>query len=85
MALERGDTVWIPCEVTQRVFPDERNVRIDLPDGHWDGVVDVRQLREDVLHGRTAICATVVETSTRELKARLPGQTTRRQFIDIPV
>ena len=55
MPLERGDVVWIPCEVTRRVFPDERNVRIDLPDGHWDGVVDVRQLREEVSDGRTAI------------------------------
>jgi len=84
MTLERGDIVWIPCEVTRGVFPDERNVRIKSPTGDWAGFVDVRQLRDEILDGRTAIRATIVDASCDELSARLPGQTTRRQYLTVP-
>lgn len=84
MTLERGDMVWIPCEVTHGVFPDERHVSIDSPTGRWAGVVDVRQLRDEIADGRTAIRATIVEGMHGELSARLPGQTTRRQYLTVP-
>jgi hypothetical protein len=83
MTHEFGDTVWIPCEVTHGVFPDERKVRIDSPSGRWVGSVDVTQLREHVLDGQTAIRATIVETALGEFAARLPGQTKRRQYLRV--
>jgi hypothetical protein len=83
MTLERGDMVWIPCEVTRGVFPDERNVRIQSPAGDWTGFVDVRQLRDEIADGRTAIRATLVEGARGELSARLPGQTSRRQYLSV--
>ena len=81
MTLERGDMVWIPCDVTRGVFPDQRNVSIESPSGHWSGFVDVRQLRDEILDGRTAIRATIVESSSGKLSARLPGQTSCRQYL----
>ena len=81
MTLARGDSVWIPCDVTHSVFPDERNVSIACEAGRWAGYVDVRHLRDAILDGRTAIRATVVEASRDEISARLPGQTTRHQYL----
>jgi hypothetical protein len=83
MTLEFGDTVWIPCSVTHGVFPDERRIIIDSPGGRWAGFVDVGQLRDAIADGRTAIRATVVETEHGEFAARLPGQTTRRQYLTL--
>ena len=83
MTLESGDMVWIPCDVTRGVFPDERNVSIQSPSGRWTGFVDVRQLRDEILDGRTAIRATIVDASPGELSARLPGQTSRRQYLTV--
>jgi hypothetical protein len=82
MTLQRGDMVWIPCEVERGVFPDERYVRIDGPSGRWAGVVDVRQLRDEIVSGRTAIRATIVEGAPGgRLAARLPGQTMPRHYL----
>ena len=83
MTLERGDMVWIPCDVTRGVFPDQRNVSIQSPSGHWSGFVDVRQLRDEILDGKTAIRATIIESSYGTLSARLPGQTSRRQYLTV--
>jgi hypothetical protein len=81
MTLELGDTVWIPCEVTHGVFPDERHVSVKSPAGHWVGFVDVKQLRDEITDGPTAIRATVVQAAHGEFAARLPGQTTHRQYL----
>jgi hypothetical protein len=83
MTLERGDMVWIPCEVMRAVFPDERRVNIESPAGHWSGVVDVRQLRDEIADGPTAIRATIVEGVHGAFSARLPGQTNRRQYLTV--
>jgi hypothetical protein len=83
MTLEIGNTVWIPCDVTVGVFPDERNVSIELPAGRWVGFVDVKQLRDAIPRGRTAIRATVVKAAHGEFAARLPGQTTHHQYLTI--
>lgn len=80
MTLQAGDTVWIPCEVTRSVFPDERNISIESITGAWIGFVDVRHLREGVLSGRTAVRATIVAASNEEFSARLPGQTGQRDY-----
>jgi hypothetical protein len=81
MTLALGDSVWIPCDVTHGVFPDERNVSIASADGRWVGYVDVRHLKDEILDGRTAIRAMIVESSRDEISARLPGQTTRHQYL----
>jgi len=83
MTLERGDMVWIPCDVTRGVFPDERNVSIESPVGRWTGRVDIRQLRDEIADGRTAIRATIVESSQGACSARLPGQTRRREYLRV--
>ena len=84
MTQERDDLVWIPCEVTRGVFPDERHVTIDSSAGHWAGVVDVRLLRDEIQDGRTAVRATVVEAAPGHFSARLPGQTSRREYLTVP-
>jgi len=81
MTLKLGDSVWIPCDVTPGVFPDERNVSIAVAAGVWSGWVDVGQLREAVSDGPTAIRATIVGGAHGKLFARLPGQTTQRQYV----
>ena len=84
MAPEPGDTVWIPCEVRGSAFADERKVSIESPAGRWAGIVDVRQLRDEIVDGTTAIRATIVGTSHGQLAARLPGQTRRREYLTVP-
>ena len=83
MTMGPGDTVWIPCEVTSSAFADERKVSIELPVGHWAGFVAVKQLRDEIVDGRTAVRATIVRAPDGELAARLPGQTSRRQYVPI--
>jgi hypothetical protein len=83
MTLERGDLVWIPCEVKHGVFPDERNVRIESAAGDWTGVVNVQQLRDEITDGRTAIRATIIQDVKGEFAARLPGQISRRQYLAV--
>jgi hypothetical protein len=81
MTLSIGDSVWIPCDVTHGVFPDERNVSIAWEAGRWVGYVDVRHLRDEIMDGRTAIRATVMKASHDEISARLPGQMTHHQYL----
>jgi hypothetical protein len=83
MAPEPGDTVWIPCEVRGSTFADERRVSIDSPVGRWAGIVDVRQLRDEIVDGATAIRATIVGTAHGKLAARLPGQTRHREYLTV--
>jgi len=81
MSVEPGTKVWIPCDVRRSVFPDERLVRLESPTGAWDGIVDVRQLRDEIEEGRTSIAATVIESSAGRVSARLPGQTRRNTYL----
>ena len=83
MALEPGDTVWIPCNVKHGAFPDERNVSVDSSSGRFEGFVDVKQLRDEIEDGRTAIRATIVGVAPGAMKARLPGQTARHQYLTV--
>lgn len=83
MALRPGDTVWIPCDVTHSVFSDERNVSVESSCGRFTGFVDVKQLRDDIVDGRTAIRATIVGATAGRLEARLPGQTMRHQYLTL--
>jgi hypothetical protein len=81
MTLHDGDSVWIPCDVTGGIFPDERNVTIEIPGSRWAGFVDVKLLRDAIETGRTAVRATIVEKSQTQVFAQLPGQVTRKQLI----
>jgi hypothetical protein len=84
MTLEPGAKVWIPCDVRPSVFPDERLVRIESATESWDGFLDVRQLRDQIEEGRTAVAATVVEASHGRVSVQLPGQVTRGPFMSGP-
>jgi hypothetical protein len=84
MTLQAGALVWIPCEVVRGAFPDERNVRVDAPDGPWAGFVDAKLLRDDITTGRTAVRATIVAVSERTVSARLPGQTPHSGHLTCP-
>jgi len=81
MSLEAGAKVWVPCEVRQGVFQDERLVRFEFLTECWDGFIDVRQLREQIEEGRTAVAATVVEASQGRVSVRLPGQVHRERYL----
>ena len=83
MPMGLGDTVWIPCEVTSSTFADERRVSIELPAGHWAGFVDVTQLRDEIMNGQTAVRATIVRDARGKFAARLPGQTSHRQYVPV--
>jgi hypothetical protein len=85
MTLEPGTRVWIRCEVKLGLFPDERTIQLESPGGHWEGVVDVRQLRDEIAEGPTAVLATVVESSETGTAARLPGQARRGRYFTAPV
>ena len=84
MTLQDGDSVWIPCDVTGGIFPDERNVTIETPGSRWAGFVDVKLLRDAIETGKTAIRATIVEKSQTQVFAQLPGQITREQYVAVP-
>jgi len=84
MTLEPGTKVWIRCEVKRGLFPDERTVHLDSPSGHWEGVVDVRQLRDEISEGKTAVLATIVGGSEDDLAARLPGQARHHDYFSAP-
>ena len=85
MTLEPGTRVWIRCEVKLGPFPDERTIHVDSPSGHWEGVVDVRQLRDEIAEGPTAVLATIVESSEIGTAARLPGQSRRGPYFTAPL
>ena len=84
MTLEPGASVWIPCEVVQGPFSDERNVQVGSPEGQWAGFVSSAFLRDDILAGSTAVRATIVEVNDRSVSARLPGQTAHAGYFKCP-
>jgi hypothetical protein len=83
MTLRSGDTVWIPCDVKRSVFPDVRHINIESPYGRWAGFVDVRQLRDEIAEGTTAVRATIVRAAHGTYAARLPGQTMHHQYLTL--
>jgi hypothetical protein len=84
MTIETGAKVWIPCEVKRTAFPDVRLVKIESPTGCWDGFLDVRQLREQIDEGKTAVVATVVASSQGRVSIQLPGQVARHGYLTAP-
>jgi hypothetical protein len=84
MKIEPGSRVWIPCRVKRGEFPDERVVHVGNDAAEWDGFVHVRQLRDPIEEGETAVAATVVEATDQAVSARLPGQVKRRHFFSAP-
>jgi len=84
MTLQAGEHVWIPCEVVQGPFSDERQVWVDAPDGKWVGYVSPHLLRENVLAGKSEIAATIVAADERTVSARLPGQTPHIRCLTCP-
>ncbi len=84
MPLQAGAFVWIPCSVLRSPFADERYIWLESPDGPWSGYVNPQFLRDDIAEGRTAIRATVVAVSEREISARLPGHTLRTRLFRSP-
>jgi hypothetical protein len=85
MTLRAGAHAWIPCRVARGLFPDDRNVWVDSPDGPWSGVVDLGLLREDIPGGETAVRVTIVGVTERGVSALLPGQTPRSRHLVCPV
>lgn len=81
MTLQAGECVWIPCEVASGPFPDERKVKVESPVGCWIGFVDPKLLRDDVIEGRTALRATIIEAGDLAISARLPGQTLHSGYL----
>ncbi|HKQ62840.1 MAG TPA: hypothetical protein VJS92_16225 [Candidatus Polarisedimenticolaceae bacterium] len=66
------------------VLPDERIVEVRILADTWGGFVHVRQLRDQIEEGRTAIAATVVEASDGRVSVRLPGQANQRSYPVVP-
>jgi hypothetical protein len=77
MPLRVGSHAWIPCEVLPGPFPDERLIRVEVPDGVCSGYVDPLMLRDDIAQGRTAVRATILDVNQSVVAAGLPGQTRR--------
>lgn len=44
----KGESVWVPCEVTDGMFPNERHIRITLPgEFEIEGFVPDQDVSED--------------------------------------
>ncbi len=85
MVLLAGVQVWLPCDVLPGPFADERNVRLLAPEADWVGHVYSEYLRDDVVAGRSALRATVVELGGSRVSVRLPGQTDRDSHLVCPL
>jgi len=75
--IAKGNRVWIPCEVKDGPFSDERVVRAG------DALVFVRtaHLRDPITEGETYVCALITDVRGDKFVAELPGQAiTSKQF-----
>jgi hypothetical protein len=85
MVLSAGVQLWLPCEVMPGPFSDERIVRLRAPGGSWSGHVYSEHLHDDVVEGRSALRATVVELRESGASVRLPGQTDPGSHLNCPL
>lgn len=76
--LQRGDVVWLECEVKPGPFSDERMIRIGggtLPPEHqWLGFVPADRLEDPTAtSGKTRVQAKVLEVEDNSVSFRVPG------------
>lgn len=68
-----GDSIWIPCEVKEGNFSNERFVHIPFSSGSWDGFVDVTALMDAPETGETYVLGSIMEIIESEILATVPG------------
>lgn len=73
MKLKVGDRIWLPCEVKQGPFSNERLVRIQLPSEPWIGFVDTSALKDPVEKGPTYVLAVIVAIEKDSISALVQG------------
>jgi len=74
MVVKKGARVWIPCQVKEGPFPDERVVRVHSALGDSLAFVRTNFLKDPILAGDTFVCAIVVDVRGDKFIAELPGQ-----------
>jgi hypothetical protein len=57
MKIEKGSTVWLPCEIRPGPFSSERRVLVRTAYDEWFGFVDISDLREDKNLVRATVAA----------------------------
>lgn len=72
--LKKGAHIWIPCEVKEGPFPDERLVRVRSDLGDSLAFVRTEFLKEPISEGQTFVRALVVDVHGEKFIAELPGQ-----------
>jgi hypothetical protein len=74
MTLNRGNRIWIPCQVKRGPFSDERVVRVESSIGQSLTFVRTNYLKEPIAEGETFVCAVIIEVRGDRFVARIPGQ-----------
>lgn len=79
--LKKGKLVWIPCQVKEGPFSDERVVRVQSDLGDVVAFVRTVHLKESITEGETYVRAIVTEVHQDTFVAELPGQAlTSKEF-----
>lgn len=74
MSIRKGTRIWIPCEVKEGPFPDERVVRVHSARGDSLAFVRTAYLKDLIVEGDTFVRAVVVDVRGDKFIAELPGQ-----------
>ncbi len=74
MTMRIGARIWIPCEVKEGPFSDERIVRVQSGLGESLAFVRVEHLQEPILKGSTFVRAVVTAVQADKFIAQLPGR-----------
>lgn len=72
--ISKGNQVWIPCEVKDGPFSDERIVRVQSTLGEALVFVRTAYLREPIIEGETCVRALVTEVRGDKFMAQIPGR-----------
>ena len=70
--IKKGMVIWIPCEVKNGPFPNERRVYVQLGQSEWFGFVDLSHLKEE--HGQQFVRTIVLAVRPSEVVLGIRGQ-----------
>ena len=82
MTLNKGAKMWIPCEVAQGPFSDERAVHVQADGKEWSGFVNVKWLKNRVERGSDEVLAKVVDVEGQTFHARIPGHALQSELFE---
>ena len=72
--IQKGTTVWIPCEVKGGPFPNERRVLVKTETSEWFGFVSTSELENKVQEGNDRVRAIVTAVEPKYVVVAIRGQ-----------